>query len=91
MRILELERGFNTMASTSVRVTEETWSMIKDLAAKTNTSMQDVIQQAIEDYRRKKILEETNQAFLRLKNNPEAWQDELQERKEWENTIGDNQ
>lgn len=79
------------MASTSVRVTEETWSMIKDLAAKTNTSMQDVIQQAIEDYRRKKILEETNQAFLRLKNNPEAWQDELQERKEWENTIGDNQ
>lgn len=79
------------MASTSVRVTEETWSMIKDLATKTNSTMQDVIQQAIEDYRRKKILEETNQAFLRLKNNPEAWQDELQERKEWENTIGDNQ
>lgn len=79
------------MASTSVRVTEETWSMIKDLATKTNTTMQDVIQQAIEDYRRKKILEETNQAFLRLKNNPEAWQEELQERQEWENTIGDNQ
>lgn len=43
------------MASTSVRVTEETWSMIKDLATKTNTTMQDVVQQAIEDYRRKKI------------------------------------
>jgi len=79
------------MASTSVRVTEETWSMIKELATKTNTTMQEVIHQAIEDYRRKKILEETNQAFLRLKANPEAWQEEMQERQEWENTIGDNQ
>ncbi len=79
------------MSSTNVRITENTWVTLKELSSKTNTSMQDIIQKAVEDYRRKKILEETNEAFLRLKSNTVAWQEEQKERAEWESTLGDNQ
>ena len=35
------------------------------------------------------FFEEVNQAFLKLKNNPETWQEELTERKLWDNTLLD--
>ena len=79
------------MASTSVRINKNTRLILRELAAKTNTSMQDIVQKAVEDYRRKKILEETNEAFSQLKNNPKAWQEEEKERREWGATLGDNQ
>ena len=79
------------MSSVNVRIAGDTWVILKELSSKTNTSMQDIIQKAVEDYRRKKILEETNEAFLRLKSNTAAWQEEQKERAEWESTLGDNQ
>jgi hypothetical protein len=35
------------------------------------------------------IFEEANQAFLRLKNNPNSWKEELEERQLWEQTLLD--
>lgn len=35
------------------------------------------------------IFEEANQAFLRLKNNPNNWEEELEERQIWEQTLLD--
>ncbi|GEM_PF-6218356 len=35
------------------------------------------------------FFDEVNQAFLTLKNNPETWQEELTERKLWDNTLLD--
>ncbi len=51
--------------------------------------MQSVIDQAIEDLRRRKMLEATNSAFSALKADKRAWQEELDERNEWENTLLD--
>jgi|CXWL01.1.fsa_nt_gi hypothetical protein len=51
--------------------------------------MQSVIDQAIEELRRRKMLEATNLAFSELKADKTAWQDELKERAIWENTLGD--
>lgn len=51
--------------------------------------MQSVIDQAIEDLRRRKILEATNIAFAELKADKAAWAEELEERKLWENTLLD--
>jgi hypothetical protein len=35
------------------------------------------------------FLEKANQAYIALRNNPEAWQEELAEREIWEQTIAD--
>ncbi len=51
--------------------------------------MQSVIDQAVEDLRRRKMLEATNSAFSALKADQAAWDEESDERKLWENTLLD--
>ena len=51
--------------------------------------MQTVLDEAIEHYRREKFLDEVNEAYARLRANPQAWEDEIVERKLWEGTLMD--
>lgn len=51
--------------------------------------MQSIIDQAIEDLRRRRMLEATNSAFSALKADKEAWAVEAEERLLWENTLAD--
>jgi hypothetical protein len=51
--------------------------------------MQEVLEKAIEAYRRKRLLEMGNLAYAALKDDPKAWEQELAERKLWENTLAD--
>jgi hypothetical protein len=44
---------------------------------------------AVEKQRRRHILEETNAAYARLRADPSAWQEELEERVVWEATLAD--
>jgi len=44
-----------------------------------------------EEYRRQSFIEQANKAYLALRENPEAWETELKERREWEATLADNQ
>jgi hypothetical protein len=53
------------------------------------TAMQEIMEKAIEAYRRKRLLEAGNLAYAALKNDPKAWEQELAERKLWENTLPD--
>jgi len=52
-------------------------------------SMQSVIDQAVEDLRRRQMLEATNEAFLVLGADNEAWQEETAERDLWCETLLD--
>jgi hypothetical protein len=45
--------------------------------------------QAIASYRRQKFLEEANAAFVALRRDPEAWEQEEKERDVWDQTIQD--
>ena len=51
--------------------------------------MQSVMDQAIENLRRHKMLEAANSAFSALKADKSAWQEEVKEREIWENTLLD--
>lgn len=77
------------MSSATVRIPLEDRTVLRQLMAKTGTSAGEVLHHAIEDYRRKCFLEETNRAFAALKQDPKAWKAELKERKAWEATLGD--
>jgi hypothetical protein len=51
--------------------------------------MQAVLEQALEQYRRQQLLEETNAAYAALRTAPKAWADLEQERRAWEQTLAD--
>ncbi len=77
------------MQSVNVRISSQSYQILKSLSQDKGQSMQSVIDEAIEDLRRRKMLEATNEAFSTLKADKKAWKEELKERELWENTLSD--
>jgi predicted CopG family antitoxin len=77
------------MSSVNVRISAHSYQVLKSLSKDGRNSMQSVIDQAIEDLRRRKFLEAANAAFSELKANAEEWNEELKERELWETTLMD--
>lgn len=70
--------------SKPIRVSESTHSILVWLASDAGVSMQEIVDKAVEEYRRKKLIEATNAAYAVLRNNPETWAEIEHERAEWE-------
>jgi hypothetical protein len=73
----------------TVRIDEATRQKLREISAREKEPMHVVLAKAIEEYRRKRFLQEANAAFARLKRDPKAWREELEERAAWDVTIGD--
>lgn len=71
------------MPSTSIRIDERALAVLRELARRQHRPIQSVLNEAIDSYRRKKFIEEANMAFAALRNDPEAWAEEQQERERW--------
>lgn len=68
----------------------ETHDSLRKLAAQENTSMNTILDRAIEDYRRKRFLEAANNAYAALRSDEQAWQEEQAERNAWDATLSDD-
>jgi hypothetical protein len=77
------------MASETVRVKPETHAKLRALARGTGDSLPELLDKAVEAYRRKQFLTECNRAYEALKSDPKAWAEELKEREEWDCTLLD--
>ncbi len=77
------------MATTTVRIGEETRRVLREISARTGRPARAILREAIEAYRRKRFLEEANAAFAALKKDPKAWKAEKKERRAWESTLSD--
>ena len=77
------------MAAATVRVSEATHITLRELASQTGMSMQEILDRAVDDYRRRRFFEDLNRAFITLRNDPQAWTEELAERSAWEGTLAD--
>ena len=77
------------MTTTTIRVSLRTRTLLQELAQTSGSSMQAVLEQALEQYRRQQLLEATNAAYAALYAAPEAWADLEQERLAWEQTLAD--
>ena len=78
----------NAMAM--VRVSDETHRSIKTLAASQGIAIQTVIDQAIDDYRKRQFLNKLNEDFARCRADETEWEAELEERATWEATLADD-
>jgi hypothetical protein len=52
--------------------------------------MPELLEKAIEAYRRRQFLEEGNREFAALRADRKAWEQEQKERAEWQNTLTDD-
>jgi len=67
-----------------VRINVHTHQTLREIAQAEHRSMQAVLEKAVEEYRRRRLLEEANAAYAVLRNDPEAWREVQAEQAEWE-------
>ena len=77
------------MGSVTVRVAEETHRVLERLARSSGRSLQATLDDAVEAYRRRRLLEEANAAFASLRADAKAWESEEAERRQWDVTASD--
>ena len=77
------------MHSVTLRVSARCRDTLRELAAQTGESMQSMVDEAVELYRRRWFLEKVNAAYMPLRQNAETWATVEQERSEWDDALGD--
>jgi predicted transcriptional regulator len=77
------------VASTTVRVTDHTHQVLRELAEATGEPMQRVLEEAVERYRRDRFFADLHAAYARLSTDRSAWEEELAERAELDGTLAD--
>lgn len=79
------------VARTTVRLSEETRAVLRELARESEESMQTVLAKAVEAYRRQRVLEATNEAYAALREDVAAWRSVQEERTAWDSALADGQ
>jgi predicted transcriptional regulator len=77
------------MPTITMSIEADTHQVLQDLAARTAEPVEVVLKKALEEYRRKRFWDETNAAYAALRADPQAWQEELEERAITEGTLAD--
>jgi hypothetical protein len=77
------------VSTPTVPISEAGHRVLQELAEQTGQTMMEVLDKALDAYRRKVFFEGLQADYAALKADPEAWADELAERKLWETTLMD--
>ena len=77
------------MSSVTVRVSTGSREALRKLARQAGTSLQAVLERAIQEYETKQFLEAANRSYAALRKKPKAWEQELRERRAWDATLSD--
>jgi predicted DNA-binding protein len=78
-----------TSENPNIRISPHAKAALREMAKKEGKPMQTLLDEAIEHYQRERFMEEANAAYARLKSDPEAWREELEERLAWDLTASD--
>ena len=74
------------MPTTTIRLSTQTRDTLHQLAESSGITMQKVLEDALELYRRRHLLEQTNAAYAVLRDDPAVWQEIERERRIWDAT-----
>ena len=77
------------MSGPTVRISARTRQTLRELSEQTGKTMQAILDQAVEDYRRKAFLEAVNAAYAALRADPEAWAEVEKERRSMAGSLLD--
>ncbi len=77
------------MSAPTVPISEASYQLLRDLAEQTGQPIADVLDKALDAYRRKLFFEQMNAGYAALRADTEAWAEHLAERKLWDATLMD--
>ena len=77
------------MSAQTVPISEASHQILKELAEETGQTLTDVLDKALDAYRRKVFFEKLNAGYAELRADPEAWAEHLAERKLWDAALMD--
>ena len=77
------------MQTQTVRIAEKDHAALSEMSRETGKPMSAILSEAIQELRRSQLLRETNKAYARLRQKPKAWEEEVEERAIWDNTLAD--
>ena len=77
------------MPEIAITINKNTHEVLLRLSKQSGDNLQTLLDKAVEQYRRQFFLLQANQAFVALRKNELLWQDELNERQEWDRTLTD--
>jgi hypothetical protein len=77
------------MATPTVPISETAYQLLRELAEQTGQTMTEILDKALDAYRRKLFFDQLNAGYAALRADPEAWAEELEERKVWDSTLMD--
>jgi predicted transcriptional regulator len=76
-------------STTTIRVSRQTHKKLNELAQMSGRSAQEVVDAALELYRRERLLYATNEAYAALREQGGAWQELEAERRAWDASLDD--
>jgi hypothetical protein len=77
------------MTAPTVPISEASYRLLKELAEQTGQTMLEVLDKALDAYRRKLFFDQLNAGYAELRADPEAWAEHLAERQQWDATLMD--
>jgi len=75
--------------STTVRIAESSKSALEEIADRIGATQIEVLAEAIEEYRRKVILDAVNKSFASLRENEKVRKEYEEELEDWDGTLAD--
>jgi hypothetical protein len=76
-------------ATTTIRVTITDRDLAQELATRSGRSQLEIVHEALELYRRHRLLADMNTGFAELRRDADAWSEEMMESDAWDVTLGD--
>jgi hypothetical protein len=77
------------MSAPPIQISEASHQLLKALAEQTGQTTTDVLEKALDTYRRALFLEQTTSGYAELRADAEAWAEHEAERKQWDATLAD--
>jgi hypothetical protein len=73
----------------TIRVNKPTIDMVRELAAKSETTMTAIVEAAVREYRANQFWKEVEAGYAALRADPEAWAEYQEEIRAWDCTLAD--
>ncbi|HZV05210.1 MAG TPA: hypothetical protein VE999_09025 [Gemmataceae bacterium] len=77
------------MSATTIPFSETARQILRELAEQTGQTTTDILDKALDAYRRKLFFEQLNAGYAALRADPQAWAEEFEERNLWDATLMD--
>ena len=74
---------------TTVRIDDKSHLALRDLARSLGVPITQLLAEMVETRTRQYLLEQYSQAWARVREDPEAWAEEMEDRRRLENTLMD--